>query len=145
MNMKYTVTVAGNTYEVEIENLNARPIVARVDGETFEVTPENDTHARGGDNPRLKTATVTNSASSTSGSKLNRPARTGKSCLRRCRVTSQRYYVKPGEEVETGQVLSGDRSDENEEQHSQHTRRESGDGAGQRRADGDAQTGAGGV
>lgn len=40
--MKYTVKIDDKSYEVEIEDLLARPIVARVDGERFEVYPEND-------------------------------------------------------------------------------------------------------
>ncbi len=39
--MKYTVRIADKSYEVEIEDIHARPIVARVDGERFEVDPEN--------------------------------------------------------------------------------------------------------
>jgi biotin carboxyl carrier protein len=38
--MKVTVTVAGQTYQVEIADLHARPVLAVVDGETFEVWPE---------------------------------------------------------------------------------------------------------
>lgn len=38
--MKYKVTVNNQSYEVEIEDINARPIVALVDGERFEVMPE---------------------------------------------------------------------------------------------------------
>ncbi|MCG8353046.1 MAG: acetyl-CoA carboxylase biotin carboxyl carrier protein subunit [Chloroflexales bacterium] len=41
--MKVTVTVAGQTYQVEIANLHARPVLAVVDGETFEVWPEEET------------------------------------------------------------------------------------------------------
>lgn len=39
--MKYTVRIADKSYEVEIEDIHARPIVAQVDGESFEVYPEN--------------------------------------------------------------------------------------------------------
>jgi len=38
--MKYSVRVGKTSYTVEIEDLNARPIRARIDGEVFEVTPE---------------------------------------------------------------------------------------------------------
>ncbi len=38
--MKYVVKVADKSYEVEIEDICARPVVARVDGQEFEVTPE---------------------------------------------------------------------------------------------------------
>jgi glutaconyl-CoA/methylmalonyl-CoA decarboxylase subunit gamma len=38
--MKYKITVKDQIHEVEIENINARPVVAIVDGERFEVMPE---------------------------------------------------------------------------------------------------------
>ncbi len=38
--MKYIVNVADKSYEVEIEDINARPVIARVDGQEFKVTPE---------------------------------------------------------------------------------------------------------
>ena len=38
--MKYTVRIEDTSYEVEIEDIHARPIIARVDGERFEVQPE---------------------------------------------------------------------------------------------------------
>lgn len=52
--MKYIISVAGQRYEVEIEDLNVRPIVARVDGEAFEVNPENGTRALGGAPPSIR-------------------------------------------------------------------------------------------
>jgi len=39
--MKYTVTIADKSYKVEIEDIQARPIIALVDGQRFEVRPEN--------------------------------------------------------------------------------------------------------
>ena len=38
--MKYVVKVAEQYYEVEIEDIHARPIIARVDGQEFKVSPE---------------------------------------------------------------------------------------------------------
>ena len=38
--MKYVVKVADQSYEVEIEDIYARPVIARVDGQEFEVSPE---------------------------------------------------------------------------------------------------------
>lgn len=38
--MKLTVTVDQKAYEVEIENLDRRPIIATVDGTKFEIWPE---------------------------------------------------------------------------------------------------------
>jgi len=42
--MKIHVKIQNNTYEVKIGDLNARPIQACVDGETFEVWPEEIVH-----------------------------------------------------------------------------------------------------
>jgi glutaconyl-CoA/methylmalonyl-CoA decarboxylase subunit gamma len=39
--MKYTVSIADKAYEVEVEDVHARPIIAHVDGERFEVHLEN--------------------------------------------------------------------------------------------------------
>lgn len=38
--MKYRMTVNDQTYEVEIVDLHASPVVVKVDGERFEVLPE---------------------------------------------------------------------------------------------------------
>lgn len=38
--MKYKVEIDGKTYQVEIADLQARPVVALVDGERFEIWPE---------------------------------------------------------------------------------------------------------
>jgi glutaconyl-CoA/methylmalonyl-CoA decarboxylase subunit gamma len=38
--MKLRVKLENKTYEVEVEDIKARPILAKVDGETFEVWPE---------------------------------------------------------------------------------------------------------
>jgi biotin carboxyl carrier protein len=39
--MKYIVKIADRSFEVEIKDIHARPIIARVDGQEFEVHPEN--------------------------------------------------------------------------------------------------------
>ena len=38
--MKLRVQIENESYEVEVEDIKARPIVAKVDGESFEVFPE---------------------------------------------------------------------------------------------------------
>ena len=40
--MKVSVKINGQIYDVEIQDINKRPIVAMVDGETFEVHPETE-------------------------------------------------------------------------------------------------------
>jgi glutaconyl-CoA/methylmalonyl-CoA decarboxylase subunit gamma len=39
--MKYKVSISDKSYEVEIEDIHARPIIAYVNGQKFEVHPEN--------------------------------------------------------------------------------------------------------
>ncbi len=38
--MKMKVTIDNQTYQVEIEDVHTRPVIARVEGEAFEVWPE---------------------------------------------------------------------------------------------------------
>lgn len=38
--MKLTVRIDGQEFTVEVDNLNARPILARIDDEVFEIMPE---------------------------------------------------------------------------------------------------------
>jgi biotin carboxyl carrier protein len=38
--MKYIVKVADQTYEVEIDDICARPVIARVNGQEFKVSPQ---------------------------------------------------------------------------------------------------------
>jgi biotin carboxyl carrier protein len=39
--MKYIIKIADRSFEVEIKDIYARPVIARVDGQEFEVHPEN--------------------------------------------------------------------------------------------------------
>lgn len=41
--MKFRVTIEEHTFAVEIDNLQARPVLVTVDGETFAVEPESST------------------------------------------------------------------------------------------------------
>lgn len=49
--MKYNVEIDGQTYQVEIEDLQARPITAVVNGERFEVWPGEEKNATQSDQP----------------------------------------------------------------------------------------------
>lgn len=54
--MRYQITVDGRTYQVEIEDLNASPIIVRVDGQTFAVTVGQEaTKAAGAPVPAMPT------------------------------------------------------------------------------------------
>lgn len=43
--MRFNVEIDGQTFEVEVKDLKTRPVVAVVDGERFEVWPEEDQRA----------------------------------------------------------------------------------------------------
>jgi len=40
--MKYSVTIKHKSYVVEIEDVNARPVIAHIEGQRFEVIPDTD-------------------------------------------------------------------------------------------------------
>ncbi len=96
--MKYFVKVADKQYEVEIEDLHARPVIARVDGQEFKVTPE--------DTVRLA---VPREASGFKPGDL--PKSPSGSAVRNNELTAPlpgtvtEVFVKPGESIETGQVI----------------------------------------
>ena len=98
--MKYSVRVAGKLYEVEIDDLNARPILVRVDGETFEVLPENNVHSHAveGENPTAAKAPRITEAGM--GAPTNRNA-----LFAPLPGNVTEVFVKPGDEVQTGQVI----------------------------------------
>jgi biotin carboxyl carrier protein len=56
--MKYAIRIGEQTFDVEIKDINARPIVAVVDGEAFEVFPENSGPIEGGMNRLQKVEAV---------------------------------------------------------------------------------------
>lgn len=96
--MKYTVKIADTAFEVEIEDIHARPVIAHVDGQRFEVQPEN------GSRP----AAVKESKEF----KLPEPAKPSVSLVGNTTEltaplpgTVVEIFVKNGEEIETGNVV----------------------------------------
>ncbi len=92
--MKVSVKIDGQTYEVEIQDINKRPIVAIVDGETFEIHPE--------------TELVASSSSELAPTKIAETAtrtNTGKTLLAPLPGTVIEIFVLPGAQVETGQPV----------------------------------------
>ena len=90
--MKYIVKVEEKAYEVEIEDLNAKPILAHVDGQKFEVSlqeAEKETRP-------FKPAEVTKQSSSPSAgsSELTAPLP----------GTVIEIFVKAGDHIEAGQI-----------------------------------------
>ncbi len=102
--MKYSVTVAGKTYQVEIENLNARPILAKVDGEVFEVLPEESRPEEAcrpqgsGEKPSAAESPIQMEAGPGSGL-------SGNTLFAPLPGNVTEVFVKAGEQVETGQVI----------------------------------------
>lgn len=100
--MKYNVTVGEKTYEVEIEDLNKRPVIARVDGEAFQVlverreTPPAAQSAAPADSTAKKVAVASVPSSVESNANALVSPLPG---------TVVEIFVKPGEEVESGQVV----------------------------------------
>jgi biotin carboxyl carrier protein len=96
--MKYIVKVADKSFEVEIEDIHARPVIARVDGQLFEVTPENGVQAV-----------------SQKETKKFKPVEPSKPSVSPNVVMSEltaplpgtiiEIFVKAGEQIESGQVI----------------------------------------
>ena len=97
--MKLQVCVGDETFQVEIDDLHARPIVARVDGEEFAVWPDsgpvnpaNGTAAVSAPHPPLPRVT---SAEPAGGSAVHAPIP----------GVIQKILVKEGDRVEAGQEI----------------------------------------
>lgn len=101
--MKYKLTVNNQTYEVEIENINARPVVVTVDGQRFEVMPgdRNQLPAKkeagvGAESKPLIQSPFPAATPSSNGNHILTAPLPG---------TVVEVFVKPGEKVEVGQVV----------------------------------------
>ncbi len=98
--MKINVKVGERNFEVEIEDLNARPIVAVVDGERFEVMPEDgvkpEIRKEAGAPAGRKLPAVGMSAPSGGDSRSLSAPLPG---------TVVEVFVKQGDQIETGQVV----------------------------------------
>src|SRR5829696_5772902 len=96
--MKYTVSIADKSYEVEVEDVHARPIIAHVDGERFEVHPENANKPFASKEAKeFKFQEVRKPSSGQSGNlnELTAPLP----------GTIVEVFVKKGDEIETGHVV----------------------------------------
>jgi biotin carboxyl carrier protein len=98
--MRYKVKISDRTYEVEVEDIHARPIVAIVDGQRFEVSPENGA-------ARVKQDEVQGSRPAA----LYRPSTAQTSGGNTDELTAPlpgtiiEIFVKAGEQIESGQVV----------------------------------------
>jgi len=112
--MKLRVKIEDQTYEVEIDNLHARPVIAFVNGEPFEVWPEESsstpaTATRLPNPASLPTPPVQEARTAARSKPEGTPPAGGPSVLRVIRapipglITS--ISVNPGDEVTVGQQL----------------------------------------
>jgi biotin carboxyl carrier protein len=96
--MKYVVNIADKHYEVEIEDIYARPVIARVDGQKFVVNPEEGSRHSLQEEPKGFTAVALPKQSSISDadiSELSAPLP----------GTVIEVFVRAGDVIETGQVV----------------------------------------
>ena len=96
--MKYTVKIDDKSYQVEIEDILARPIIAHVDGERFEVHPETDS--------KPEALKETKNISPTEMPKLSK----GETVISNELTaplpgTIVELFVRPGDEVQVGKIV----------------------------------------
>lgn len=98
--MKYTVRVDDRSYEVEIRDIYARPVIARVDGHEFEVTLEGD--AASISQNEVKEFEI---------KKIEQPRVSGNQRLDTAELTAPlpgtiiEVFIKAGDLIESGQVI----------------------------------------
>lgn len=95
--MKYNIKIGEKSFAVEIDDINKRPIVARVDGQEFEVVPETDTPQinNPSDAKWEQKPAGTHTGINLSGNVMTAPLP----------GTVIEVFIKPGDEVEAGQVI----------------------------------------
>lgn len=96
--MIYKVRISDRSYEVEIQDIHARPIIAIVDGQKFEVNLENGTR------PEVQEAAV---AAQVVAPSYPAAALGGDSNELTAPLpgTIIEFFVKPGDEIEPGKVV----------------------------------------
>ena len=96
--MKYTVKIDERSYEVEIEDLFARPIVACVEGERFEVYPASENKSES--SKEMKEIQP---------SEMPKPSSGAVGILNQLTAplpgTVVELFIKPGDEVEVGKIV----------------------------------------
>lgn len=96
--MKYTVKIADKSFVVEIEDIHARPVIAHVEGERFEVHPETSPNPKVAKETKkfnLQEAPRLSTHLPGSSDELTAPLP----------GTVVDIFVKNGEEIETGNVV----------------------------------------
>lgn len=102
--MKYTVRIAQKTYEVEIKDIHARPVIAHVDGQEFEVNPENATELEARAERSLQ-----KEAQEIKSFESLKPRSSPSLNVNEMRAplpgTVTEVFVKAGDQIESGQVI----------------------------------------
>ena len=96
--MKYTVKIADRSFEVEIEDIHARPVIARVDGQEFQVNPEENVQSAPQREPALLKPVEVSKQPSTAGAGANEMTAP-------LPGTIIEIFVKAGDPIEAGQVI----------------------------------------
>ena len=108
--MIYKISVNNKVYEVEIEDINARPVIARVDGERFEVLPGEAGQAKvreeAGGIKRQVEAEPIHTGPTPASSISPDPASGIKILTVPLPGTVTEVFVKAGDKVEAGQVVA---------------------------------------
>lgn len=97
--MKVTITIEGKQYQVSIDDLNTRPILAEVDGKVYEVWPED------ADSPVASAPAATQVAPSASAAPTPAPAAGAKTLTAPLPGVIISVEVREGQTVKTGQEL----------------------------------------
>jgi biotin carboxyl carrier protein len=96
--MKYVVKVADRSFEVEIEDIHARPVIARVDGQKFEVNPEENVQSAPQKEPAFLKPVEVSKQPSSAGAGANEMTAP-------LPGTVIEIFVKAGDPLEAGQVI----------------------------------------
>jgi glutaconyl-CoA/methylmalonyl-CoA decarboxylase subunit gamma len=104
--MNYKITVNNTTYEVEIENIDTRPVIAILDGERFEVMLENADQAetRKDANGKTEKKAFDPNPFPVASPSPNQ-ALSGNALTAPLPGTVIEIFVKAGDKVEAGQVV----------------------------------------
>jgi len=99
--MKYSVTIKNKSYVVEIEDINARPVIAHVEGQRFEVVP--DSHPTECERkPEVKTVTTEVKSFDVRNNGANKNVNEMTAPLPGVVIE---LFVKAGDVIEAGQVI----------------------------------------
>jgi glutaconyl-CoA/methylmalonyl-CoA decarboxylase subunit gamma len=104
--MKQKLTINNQAYEVEIEDINARPVIVHVDGIRFEVMPEKQSQAspKNEADKRIESESYKPNSTPVPAPSPNL-ALSGNSLTSPLPGTVVKIFVKAGDKVEAGQVV----------------------------------------